>query len=121
MDIAKIPGTFVLGTGEVPGSKSVHLLEWDGRGRRGGRGGVFGWVRCLGSHPHTEQLPPSNFRIHVCSETPCIADYHPSKHGDLPPPLVHLLRLLLVLLLLSPLHLPPLGPMLRLPLCLQLL
>ena len=89
MDIAKIPGTFVLGTGEVPGSKSVHLLEWDGRGRRGGRGGVFGWVRCLGSHPHTEQLPPSNFRIHVCSETPCIADYHPSKHGDLPPPLAH--------------------------------
>ena len=33
-DIAKMRGTFVLGTGEVPGSKSVHLLEWQGGGRR---------------------------------------------------------------------------------------
>ena len=88
-DIAKIRGTFVLGTGEVPGAKSVHLLEWEGGGRRTGSGGVFGWARCLGSRPPTEQLPTTNFRIHVCSETPCIADYHPSKHGDLPPPLVH--------------------------------
>ncbi len=89
-DIAKIRGTFVLGTGEVPGAKSVHLLEWQGRGRRPGRGGIFGWARCLGSHPPTEQqLPADGFRIHVCSEAPCIADYHPSKHGGLPPPLVH--------------------------------
>ena len=90
LDIAKIRGTFVLGTGEVPGTKSVHLLEWHGSGRRPGRGGIFGWATCLGSHPPTEQqLPADGFRIHVCSETPCIADYHPSKHGCLPPPLVH--------------------------------
>ena len=88
--VAKISGTFVLGTGAVPGSTSVRLLRWVGGGRRPGRGAVFGWAECLGSHPPDRKLPPSGFRIHVCSQSPCLADYHPSKHGDLPPPLVDL-------------------------------
>ena len=28
-------------------------------------------------------------RIHVCRQTPCVADYHPSKHGPIPPPSAH--------------------------------
>ena len=25
---AQVPGTFVLGTGDVPGTRSVHFLQW---------------------------------------------------------------------------------------------
>ena len=86
---AHIQGTFVLGTGDVPGTQSVHLLEWQRARRRTGAGGVFGWAKCLGSHPASESLPADNFRIHVCSQLPCIAMYGESRHGTLPGPLAH--------------------------------
>ena len=87
--VARFAGNFVLGTGDPPGSCSVHLFKWEGSGRRVARGGLHGFVVCLGSHPPTSSLPPRGFRIHICSETPCISDFHPSKYGASLPPLVH--------------------------------
>ena len=70
--------------------ESLHELVWDRNRPRAKATGALGYVRCRQNSAAGESLSlTSAFRVHVCRQWPCTAQYHPSKYGGYPPPLRH--------------------------------
>ena len=60
---------------------STHVVRWDPPPNRSSAAGVIGYytheAKC--SEGPSIRMDGYHNRIHVCRQTPCIADYHPSK------------------------------------------
>ena len=70
---------------------STHVVRWDPPPNRSSAAGVIGYytheAKC--SEGPSIRMDGYHNRIHVCRQTPCVADYHPSKYGPIPPPSAH--------------------------------
>ena len=69
---------------------SAHILQWAPPPHKATPNGVIGFYTHIASFPPEHTLAHTgSSRIHVCRETPCSAMHHPSKYGQLPPPVAH--------------------------------
>ena len=68
---------------------SLHVLQWSQAGIRVSKSGFLAACQCIDSFPTESALLAGEHRVHVCSNVPCTADWHPSKYGHLPPLVRH--------------------------------
>ena len=70
---------------------SIHVVRWDPAPNRSGVAGAIGYYKHEAQITEGPSIKMDGYkcRIHVCRQDPCIADYHPSKYGGMPPPAAH--------------------------------
>ena len=70
---------------------SIHVVRWDPPPNRSSVAGAIGYYKHVAQISEGPSIKMDGYkcRTHVCRQAPCIADYHPSKYGGMPPPAAH--------------------------------
>ena len=70
---------------------SMHVVRWDPPPNKYTAAGAIGYYTHESKCSEGPSIKMDGYKcmIHLCRTAPCVAEYHPSKYGQFPPPSAH--------------------------------